>query len=283
MKYNKLLLLLTTLLLSLSFISAANTLTFNTPVTGGDVSTDTQVVNASLDTNTLSIMNVSYWYAIATAPTTWIFIKNVSLIGNKTDNFNITWDASSATLGVDDNYYVLNATAWNTTDYVTGDNISINLNNGNPTATLSSSTIHNNYIAGKDDPFVIGLAADSTIGISFCNASFINTRNSSIVKITELTVSSNACSNTTVRANGLLAEGESYLMSVEATDGNNDKINSSTRLLKVTTSAGAPAQVGEQPVTTINIQDKILIFTDKIANIPSFIKGLVTKFINLFR
>ena len=211
-------------ILFLSFVAAANTINITHPAQDASIS-GTYVLSATLDTNTLNLTRANFYYY----DTSWHLIAaNVSNI--TTTMFNYSW---VTTAFVDVNNWVINVTVSNqtyaiqTTDNSTG----VDIDNGDPTASWSSTSISNNYDILGTTTFTLGLSADSTIGISSCTIFCTDAVNSTIY-VTTTTTSGNACSNTTLTPAGFpLAPARAYNCLVEAIDGNSDKTNSSSRLL----------------------------------------------------
>jgi len=213
------------ILLCLPIILAANTVTLVTPAQDASISGSTYKLNATLDTNTLNLTRATFYYDTGSANVT--IANNVSNFS--ATSFNVTWDTTGI---VDVNNYVIWVNVTNetgvpqTTDSSTG----VDIDNGNPTATWSSSSIVNNQQTLGSDSLTFGLAADSTIGISSCSIICTDATNSS-VSSTGTTVSANACTNSTTLASFPLPSKRAYNCVVQATDGNGDKTNSTSRLL----------------------------------------------------
>lgn len=216
-----------TLFLSILSVSAANVLTLNTPAKADSISGTSYVLNASLDTNTLQYNTSTFYYQVSGIGAN---ITITTVFNTSATEFNTTWNTASI---IDDGNITVWVNVTNGTGTVAIDgSTNVQIDNGNPTATFAIDNFHDGYRAAKNDIFKLSLAADNSRGIYFCNTTFINTRDNSLVKITEMTVSGNACSNTTITPNGLLTAGESYLVRIEAIDDNGDKTNSSSRILK---------------------------------------------------
>jgi hypothetical protein len=76
----------------------------------------------------------------------------------------------------------------------------------------------------------LGIDADNTIGITSCSIYATDLQNSSVLSST-ISTSSNACSNATLKPESFLVKGRAYNLLVQATDGNGNSTNSSTRRL----------------------------------------------------
>lgn len=213
------------LVLSMMMVSAADTITLINPAQDASISGSTYILNATLDSNTLNLTSAEFFYDDGSSNTSIAIVTNVT-----NTLFNTTWD-TTAINDVDD------LTVWvNVTDYVGAaetmdSSTGVDIDNGNPTAGFSSATIHNNAQKYETQIFTIGLAADNTIGISSCII-FLTDRDTSSVTSATTTTSANACSNTTLSPSALsLVAGHGYNFLVQATDGNGDQTNSSSRII----------------------------------------------------
>jgi len=262
-----------------SFVSAANTVTLITPAANARANTTTQLLNATLDTNSLNLTIAEFFYTAAGVNTTIATVTNSTAL-----NFNTTWDTSA----IDD---INNIVVWvnitnNTyTNDFTGSmdsSTGVDIDNGFPTATLTSSSIQSVYTAASDDYFTFGLNADNTIGISSCLAYFTDVETSAVSSYS-ISASGNACSSTSlVPATIGLTKGQTYNSLIQATDGNGNQTNSSVRILKVA-SLGGTAQ---QQTVTVSGASEEGNWYDFIINFPSyFMEGWNTIklfFTNLF-
>jgi len=238
-KYLNFLVLGIFLVFSLGFISSANTITLDAPAADAMID-GTYSVNSSLDTNSLNITYVTFYYKIGTG--SWVTIGSTTNTTVAQLPFNKTFDTTSI---VDDNDLTFNATAYNETSAVTSDtSTGVDINNGVPTATISSATFTDNLALVTGTTFVFGIDADATIGIDSCIAYFTNTVSSAVIS-QAVTPVSNACSLSTTPTTQTLSINQAYNVLMEAVDGNTNRTNSSSRKLIVTpASAGGSGQEG---------------------------------------
>lgn len=213
------------LVLSLTFISAANTITLDIPAASATVG-GSLVLSASLDTNTLNITNASFFYRIGAG--SWVTINNS--VGNLTLTvFNVTFDTTSI-VDVDDmtfNVSVHNSTSSDISQDVSA---SVTINNTSPSVTFSSSTFSNEdgYVSGRQ--FVVGTSTDSN-GLDWCN---VTVEGSSQI----FAAAANACSSSAFSPSTFsLSAGTLYTLTMEVFDGNNDT-TSITRSIYVDTGGG---------------------------------------------
>ena len=220
-------------------VSAANTVTLVTPAADATANTTTQLLNATLDTNSLNLTIANFFYTSGGVNT------SIATVTNSTElNFNTTWD----TTAIDD---INNIVVWvnvsnNTyTNDFTGSmdsSTGVDIDNGNPTATLTSGSITSVYIAASDDYFTLGLNADNAIGISSCLAYFTDAENGEVSSYA-ISASANACSSSVLVPDTIgLTKGQTYNSLIQATDGNGDTTNSSVRILKVASTGGTTQQ-----------------------------------------
>ena len=272
----------------LGLVSSANVLTINVPTKGTDISGTTAVLNATFDTNTLSYTNVTWWYRTTPGTGAWTLISNVSQLANATDNYNVTFDTTSF---VDaDDTIEFNATARNTTNDINSlisKNVTVNINNGNPTATISSSTFSDNLGLIVNTTFIFGIDADATIGISSCKLYFTNQGNNALTT-KSVTAVANNCSVSTTASTESLGVNDAYNVRMEATDGNGDKTNSSSRALRVTPASGGGGGGGSSSSTTQDNGDDTGTGAGTGTSggigqaISNFFNGIVNFFKNLF-
>ena len=267
----------------LGLVSSANTLVFNLPnaTVQQNMSGATWKLNASFDTNDESLGNITYWYRLAVGTGAWTLINNVTQIGNATDNYNVTWTISG--LGVDRQNIEINATARNTTETsvvsLISKNVTVHLDNGDPTATISSNSFVDNTNVIRNTSFTFGVA-DATIGISSCLLSFTNQANNTIITQSVSAVSNN-CSYLTDASSMSLAIDEKYNVRMEATDGNGDKANSSARAIKVTVASGGGG--GGSAVKQTILGDESGTGTGVSGGIGQAISNFVNGIINFFK
>ena len=219
------------LVFMLGFVSSANVVTLDLPVQDASISGATYVLSASLDSNTLNITSANFFYDDGSSNTSIGTTANDTLTV-----FNLTWDTTTL---VDVNNYIIYVNATNETGLGTIDSSTgVDIDNGNPTATLSGATFSNNAQLDEDETFTIGLSADATIGISSCTI-YCTESITNVIYSTTTTVSANACSNTTLTPTlfGLI-ESSLYTCLVEAVDGNSDRTNSSSRVFTYSSPRG---------------------------------------------
>ena len=229
-------LFLFTLGILLPQVSSATGLFTNTTLNDSKVSgTYLIYVNISECANNCYIGNVTF---------TWIWYNGTSTILSTVNNvsgnqsvFSYSWDttafddANNGTL----NFSARNYTGWASTSPPNASNWTqgLDIDNGFPTATLSSSTfssVSQGYNINKGTSFTLGIDADNTIGITSCSIYATDLQNSSVLSST-ISTSSNACSNATLKPESFLVKGRAYNLLVQATDGNGNSTNSSTRRL----------------------------------------------------
>jgi len=267
----------------LGLVSSANTLVFNLPnaTVQQNMSGATWKLNASFDTNDESLGNITYWYRLAVGTGAWTLINNVTQIGNATDNYNVTWTISG--LGVDRQNIEINATARNfTNDFNSfqSKNVTVHLDNGDPTATISSNSFVDNTNVIRNTSFTFGVA-DATIGISSCNLYFTNQANNTIIT-QAVTAVSNNCSYLTDASSMSLAIDEKYNVRMEATDGNGDKANSSARAIKVTVASGGGGGGSAVKQTILGDESGTGAGTSIGQAISNFVNGIINFFKGLF-
>lgn len=224
-------------LLSIGFMSAAAfDITLQTPAESASLAGAAQMLNSTIENpaGDAGPYNVSFYYQVA-GESTWTLISTVTNTSANQASFNTTWDTTAI---VDQLNLTINATSRDLVNAINSSSATLlhPLDNGNPTATLSSSTFTNEKNVFVDDSFTVGLDADATIGISSCLVYFTN-ENDNSVTTKVVSASANACATTTN------AEDESlgihnYGVIMEATDANSNKTNSSERRLFVTSRGG---------------------------------------------
>lgn len=249
---------------SLVMVSADNTATLDLPAEDDSISGATYILGASLDTNTEQYTNATFWYDDGSSNIT-IGLNTTSPTLDAT-LFNYTWVTTEIN-DVDDLIVWVNITnatgEVSTMDSSTG----VDIDNGNPTATLSSATIRDQTQKFSTQTFTIGLAADNAIGISSCIIYFTDRDTSAVVSATT-TASGNACYNTTLSPSVVgLTAGHGYDFLVQATDGNGDQTNSSTRII------GYAVEEDGTPVDTIGRASLLSKFIDWIKGIASKIRS----------
>jgi len=251
---------------SMAIVSSANDVTLTLPAQDASIS-GSYVLSADLDTNTLNMTSATFFYETGGVNTT------IGTTPNETaTQFNYTWvttdliDVNDYTIWVN----VSNATAMVTSDPSTG----VDIDNGNPTATWSSASFIDNLALISSTTITLGLDADSSIGISSCKVYFTNSK-TNVASTKDISASGNACTNTTTPASESLGVNEVYTVVIEATDGNDDKVNSSSRTLRVT-----PVSAGGGGSTTLVIDDGVP--SDKISNFFTRIIDSIKNFFGNF-
>jgi len=207
--------------------AAGNEVTLLTPAASETISGATYILNSSVDTNTLNLTNATYYYSID--GTTWVYIT--SLLNTTSELiFNTTWDSTGV---VDSIGLTFNVTIANESGVVTtGTSATVNIDNGEPTATWASSSPANDFNILNMDTFTAALDADSTIGIENCTVT-INSQTQSITGVGE------ACSATyNLRSSFEVTTAGTYAWTITAIDANGNETASSSRNLKVLITPG---------------------------------------------
>lgn len=267
-----LLFFMTTLLVGC--IAAANTITLDTPAANGITSTTSQYLNSSLDSNDHSIENISFYYRPVSGTGVWTLIGYTVNTTNAQTTFNSTWDTTSF---IDATNYELNATASDITNahISTDSSTGVKIDNGDPTATWSTSSVTNAMKTGKSVPFTAAIDADNTIGITNCTI-FLGSGTAQ-----NMTGSGNACSASyTAEDFGITANGI-YNMIIMATDANANSTNTSTRTFEIVTPTSGG---GTRHIATIKSDEVIEDTTDEI--IPpekNIIVKMLDKIIDFFK
>lgn len=283
----KILLLSFLFLFSFGVVAAANTPTLDFPAQDASISGSSYNLSVSLDTNTKQYKNATFFYDDGSSNTT--IGTNVS-DGESATEFNYTWD-TTALVDVDD--YVIWANITNQTGDATlvrDASTGVDIDNGNPTSSFSSSSFSDNLHLVKDTNFTSAIDADSSIGISSCNLYFTN-ENSVVEKKQSVSATANACSTSTTAETLGLSVNEAYTVVMEATDGNGNSTNSSSRTLVVTPSAagggGGVSDVAKDKGITVpqsqiglNIAEKAI---NNVSQIPVRIQTFVTNMFEKIR
>lgn len=132
-------------ILMMGIVMAANTPTLNTPAASKYTSGSAYVVNVTLDTNTLNITNATFYYKTLTGG--WTLIGDVVNTTANRLEWSTTFDTTSI---VDQEGMTFNVTMTNASADpipVSADtSLTVKNNNGNPSATFSSST----FASGRD-------------------------------------------------------------------------------------------------------------------------------------
>lgn len=231
-------------LVMFSLVSAATGLITNTSLNNSRVNGASYLiyVNVTECASNCGIGNVTFYWS-------WHNGTQVNLSTNNNNSVNDTvfsysWDSTALD---DTNNGTINFTSYN---YVIGGinrtnaTTGLDLDNGFPTATLDSATFSTgSRIPTTSSNFALGINADNTIGLNSCLAYFTNTQNSTVYS-TALTVTSNACSSSTLTSASIgLPRGKTYNTVVQVTDGNGNQTNSSDRAITVAGLSGTPQQV----------------------------------------
>ncbi|MBU1027937.1 MAG: hypothetical protein KKF48_02730 [Nanoarchaeota archaeon] len=260
------------LLVSLSFISSANTITLITPAQDGEVS-GSYVLNATLDTNTFNITSATFFYYDGSSNVT------IGTTTNQTPtNFNYTWVSTAL---VDVNNYVIWVNCTNQTGLLTSADSStgVDIDNGNPTASFSTASFSDNTAMVSTTSLVFGLTADSTIGISSC-IGYFTSADSGTVTTTSMTTSANACTNTSTPSTLSLGINEVYSVTIQATDGNGDQTNATARTLRITPASGGGGGGGSSAVKQSIIGDGDTTTSGNV--ISNFFNSIINWFKGLF-
>lgn len=211
-----------------SFVSAVNSLTFNSPSNAGTINGTLLGLNASLDTNSANITNISYYYRNNSGAGDWTLIAefNISDSSIAIDGFNTTFDTTSLYDTFDLEF---NVTTRNSTGTVMNWSLigNITIDNGRPTATLSTNTITNTDDIRNPASFIIGLASDTTIGIRNC------TVNMNGVKIDIISSNNVSCEGTFIPSNFSITSEGNYAFNVTAIDGGSNITNSTSRVITI--------------------------------------------------
>lgn len=242
------------LVFSLMFVASANIATLVTPAQDGSVSGSTYTMNVTLDTNGNNYQNATFWYDDGSSNTT--IGRNDTAVDTSTV-FTITWD-STGIVDVNDLTFWVSVTNANQTINTSDSSTGVDVDNGNPTATLNSTnfdSVTQGYNVKKGEVFKMAIDQDNTIGISSA-VIFCTDLQDSTVKTSTISCSSNGCSNTTMQPESFLTKGRAYNCLIQATDGNNDHTNSSTRrlnYLQATSGSGgsSPKGIPEQASGTV--------------------------------
>lgn len=258
-------------ILSIGMVSAANAISMS-PISSTSIS-GTVSINTTLDSNTLQITNVTFYYRNDTSGS-WIEIGTVNNITSNQTSFNTTWDSTAV---VDGNNYELNASMINITgDLLTSDvAISMILDNGLPTASYGSSSVATNTYVATTDSFTLAIAADSTIGISNCTF----TINGVDVIVP---TSSNACSSSlTAFSNFSISKIEDYTYTLTATDGNGNTTTTSSRILRMKNPTGG----GDSGSTTNIFNQGTKTEIKEVVSVAKegFFKGMSNKISDFFK
>ena len=264
------------ILFSLAIVSSANTVTMLSPLESASVSGATYVLNASLDTNTLQMNKSTWFYDDGTTNTTIATdVANFSEL-----LFNTTW-ASTGRVDIDSLTFWVNISNITLITYTADSSTGVKVDNGNPTATLSSATFTDNLALITGTSFTIGIDADATIGVSSCKVYYTSVLSSAVIE-SSATVSANACSNATTPTAVGLAINEAYTVIIEATDGNTNSTNATARTLRVTPGSvgggsGGGSSATPQSITTGTTTDSTIQSIGFFQRIANFFRNLFSR------
>ncbi len=269
----------------ISMVSAANTVMMNYPNTtnanriGGTIN-----LNASLDTNSFNVTNMSFYRRANTDTGAWTLIGSTI---NTSAQQTLNWVLSFATTSViDDRNHEFNVTAYNKTGSVISTVLAsnISIDNGVPTVTFSSSSIADNENRQPSQVFTIGIDADSTIGIMNCTIAFDG--GASVF----LAGSGNACSDAALTdANWSLTTGI-HTYTIRAFDDNGNSTLSSSRQLAIAGASsgssngggGSSNAVVPSTVTTTGSTASVGSSNTIGQSISNFFSAIANFFRNLF-
>jgi len=274
MKKQKIFLSIFVTLLLMSCVAAANAITLTLPAESATMTSATQYLNASLDSNDDSIENISFYYRPVSGTGAWTLIGYKENTTDTQTTFNATWDSTSV---IDNNNSEINATAMDiANDHVSTDaSIKVIIDNGDPTAAWSSSTI-DGIIVKYGTSFTTGITADSTIGVKNCTI-FLGSGTAQ-----EMTATANACSESYAAEDfGITANGE-YDMIITVTDANADKTNTSTRTVTVATLASGGTESAMENIDEEQTEDDTTIGTTDTLPEKNFIIKIWDKIVEFF-
>lgn len=212
----------------IGLVSAANTVNITAPLSDNITLSGTITITTELDSNSIDLGNATFYYKIDTGSWVQIGSQVVNVSANQT-LFNTTWATTSI---VDTSNMTINVTittaagASATSDASTN----VSIDNGNPTASLSTSSLSAGTQLYLDTAFTLGLAADNTIGIESCTYYFTNSNGT--ITSSSVAASGEACSQTYTANNASLLGGD-YSYVIQATDDNADATNSSSRSISI--------------------------------------------------
>jgi|GEM_PF-4251301 len=256
------------MLLMAGMVMAADTPTLNTPAASAEISGATYTVNVTLDSNTLSITNATFYYK--TSSGSWTEIANVENTTADQTEWTTTFDSTAL---VDQTGMTFNVTMANATATIADDtSATVVIDNGDPTAAFSSGTTADLFSILTTDTFTVGSAADSTIGISNCTV----TMNGVTSDITDVTA--NACDDTSFSPStfSITTDGD-YTYTLTVTDANSDTDVTSSRTLNVLVAPGGGANSGSSTDTNpddATVQDGDDSSTSEPGAIARFFKGI---------
>lgn len=220
----------------LPLISSANAVTISHPVQDLVIA-GTFTVSGNLDTNTVNLSRGWMWYMYSNGTNVTV---SANFINQSDGVFNASFDTTTV-YDVDNLVLWMRVTDQDAANNNTDSNTGVDVNNGLPTATVSSATfpsVSNGYVIKGAQTVTAGISADNTIGVSSCRVIFTDLKNGTITDV-GTTVTANACSNTTISCDNSLVVGRGYNVLTQATDGNSgNRTNSSTRRLDCISSKG---------------------------------------------
>lgn len=239
------LLLLMGFILSVFFIlnsvTAANTVGMNYPNTtavtriGGTIN-----LNASLDTNSANVTNITFYRRANSHSGAWTAIGSVvNTSAQQTLNWVLSFNTATV---IDDRNHEFNATGYNITNGAITSAVAsnISIDNGVPTVTFSSTSLANNENRQPGQTFAIAIDADSTIGIINCTIAFTAPGATNVI----LTASANACSDTALTSTNFTLPNGVFTYTITAYDDNGNGTASSSRQLSIAGGGGGGSTSG---------------------------------------
>lgn len=211
-------------LLSIALVSAGSGVRVSSPILNEQIS-GSYIIDANLTDNKLgNITQVIFAYRENTGAFT-----TLATVDNATPhdlNFSYTW----VTTGVqDDSNITIQVNTTNSSGQIDDSNATLTgivINNGAPTATLSSAHTSSTQKFYTDDEIVVGIAEDTTIGIDNCSYWFTSSTGTTVTS--SISASGDACSAVFTPNNISLTKGANYNLLMQVFDGNNNATNSSS-------------------------------------------------------
>jgi len=239
------------LFLFISLVSAANTITLDAPAQDASIS-GTYSINSTLDSNTLNITSVEFFYKIGAG--SWVSVGTTTNTSAAQVTFNKSFDTTSI---IDDDDLTFNATASNETGAVTSDtSTGVDIDNTNPTATWGSSAIAGTISFRPSESWIIQTEVDSN-GVDSCTI-FIGSSSDTI------SASGNICSKTYTAISFGIDTGV-HTAIIQVHDGNEDLTNSSSRQLIIDSEAsGSSSRPSSSRSFLRNISNLFRNIFDKI-------------------
>lgn len=264
------------LIMSVGLVSSANDdITIETPLDSARLSGEAQMLNATIEAPTGAIYNVTFYHNQSGSLTAIGTVTNTS---DAQASFNTTFDTTSLT---DVDGVIINATARNILNQEVSSVTTTGhpWDNGNPTATISSATFSDGKNVGFDETYTVGLSADSTIGISSCLVYYYNRATSVLAGTQAISASANACSASTTPESQSLITSNNYDVYVQATDGNGNQTNATSRILRVPSKGGSGGGSAGASIRTSGINVEGDTAQERLSN---FFENVGDKFSNFF-